>query len=76
MSDESSQAPLSLSLMERLRDLFTDNIADSEELVRVLRKDVMLLWRCLLLRRRCVCVYIYIHIYLSIYLSIYMYIYI
>ena len=29
---------LSLTLMERLRDLFTDNIADSEELIRVLRK--------------------------------------
>ncbi len=38
MSDESSQPPLTLTLMERVRDLFTDNIADSEELVRVLRK--------------------------------------
>jgi magnesium and cobalt transporter len=30
--------PLTLTLMERLRDVFTDSIADSEELIRVLRK--------------------------------------
>jgi magnesium and cobalt transporter len=38
MSDDSPQPHPGLSLMERLRDLFTDNIADSEELIRVLRK--------------------------------------
>jgi len=40
MNDDHPQPhpSLSLTLMERLRDVFTDSIADSEELIRVLRK--------------------------------------
>jgi magnesium and cobalt transporter len=38
MSDDHPQDSTTPSLMTRLRDVFTDNIADTEELIRVLRK--------------------------------------
>ena len=38
MNDDPPQSPATLSLMARVRDIFTDNIADTEELIRVLRK--------------------------------------
>jgi magnesium and cobalt transporter len=38
MSDDHPQDSTSPSLMTRLRDVFTDNIVDNEELIRVLRK--------------------------------------
>ncbi|MFZ9584580.1 MAG: CBS domain-containing protein, partial [Pseudohongiellaceae bacterium] len=38
MSDDPSPQNAAPSLLQRLRDVFTDSIADTEELVRVLRK--------------------------------------